>query len=99
VRIAWSFLVLNSVYVTAFETRRVNTYRGFTCPSCGNEKGFLAKTLQTYIVQAGGRELEISEQSRPALFELLCDECESELDFGSLDADLRREMPLLLGAD
>ena len=72
---------------------------GLTCPSCGNGKGFLAKTLQIHIVQAGGRELELSEQTRPALVELLCDECDTELDFGSLDPDLRREMRLLLGAD
>ena len=72
---------------------------GLTCPSCGNERGFLAKTLQMHVVQAGGRELELTEQSRPALFELLCDECEAELDFGSLETDLRREMLLLLGAD
>ena len=71
---------------------------GLTCQNCGNERSFLAKTLQTHVVQAGGKELELTEQSRPAVFELLCDECETELDFGALEPDLRREMILLLGA-
>ena len=70
-----------------------------TCPSCGNGRTFLAKTLQMYVVQAEGRELEIAEQTRSALFELLCDECETEIDFGALGADQRREMLLLLGAE
>ena len=68
-----------------------------TCPNCGNEKSFLAKTLQMHVVQAGGAELELSEQTPPAMLELLCDDCETELDFGSLDSDERREMLLLVG--
>ena len=42
---------------------------GLTCPNCGNERSFLAKTLQTHVVQSGGKELELTEQSRPAVFE------------------------------
>ena len=34
----------------------------------------------------------------PAMLELLCDDCDTELDFATLDADQRREMLLLLGA-
>ena len=71
---------------------------GLTCTNCGNERSFLAKTLQTHVVQSGGKELELTEQSRPAVFELLCDECETEIDFGALEVDLRREMILLVGA-
>jgi hypothetical protein len=70
-----------------------------TCPDCGNERSFQVKTLQMHVVQAGGAELELTDQTRPAVFELLCDECETEVDFASLDADQRREMLLLLGAD
>ena len=69
-----------------------------TCPHCGHEKSFLAKTLQMHVVEAGGEELELSEQTPPAMLELLCDDCETELDFGSFDADQRRDMLLLLGA-
>ncbi len=50
------------------------------------------------MVLSGGEELELTEQSRPAVFELLCDEYETEIDFGALESDLRREMILLLGA-
>ena len=71
---------------------------GLTCPNCGNERSFLAKTLQVHVVQAGGKELELTEQSRPAVFELLCDECDTELDFGAVESDLRRELILLVGA-
>jgi hypothetical protein len=71
---------------------------GLTCPSCGNETGFLVKTLQTHVVQAGGAELDLLEQSRPAVLELLCDECDTELDLGALDPDLCRELILLVGA-
>ena len=69
------------------------------CPECGNERSFQVKTLQMHVVQAGGSELELSDQSRPAVFELLCDECETELDLGAMTPDERREMLLLLGAD
>ncbi|MDA1093627.1 MAG: hypothetical protein O3A25_10230 [Acidobacteria bacterium] len=68
-----------------------------TCPNCGNAKTFLAKTLQMHVVKAGGAELELSEQTPPAMLELLCDDCETELDFGSIDSEQRREMLLLLG--
>jgi hypothetical protein len=71
---------------------------GLTCPNCGNGRSFLAKTLQTHVVQSDKDELDLTEQSRPAVFELLCDECETEIDFGGLESDLRREMILLLGA-
>ena len=59
---------------------------GLTCPNCGNEKSFLAKTLQVHVVQAGGAELELSEQTPPALLELLCD-------------DIRYWMPLARNAE
>ena len=69
-----------------------------TCADCGKEKSFQVKTLQMHVVQAGGGELELSDQSAPAVFELLCDECETEVDFANLDAEQRRELMLLLGA-
>ena len=71
---------------------------GLTCPNCGNQRSFVVKTLQMHVVQMGGQELELTDQNRPAVFELLCDECETELDFGALESELRREMILLVGA-
>jgi hypothetical protein len=72
---------------------------GLMCPNCGNEKNFLVKTLQMHVVQAGGAELELADRNRPAVLELLCDECETEVDFGAVEPDIRRQMLLLVGAD
>ena len=38
------------------------------------------------------------EEGRPALVELLCDECDSTLDLDALDEGSRRELLLTLGA-
>jgi hypothetical protein len=37
------------------------------------------------------------EEGRPALVELLCDECDSTLDLDSLDEATRREVMITLG--
>jgi hypothetical protein len=37
------------------------------------------------------------EEGRPALVELLCDECDSTLDLDTLDEASRRELMLTLG--
>jgi hypothetical protein len=37
------------------------------------------------------------EEGRPALVELLCDECDSTLDLDALDEDTRRELIVTLG--
>lgn len=71
---------------------------GLTCPSCGNEKKFLVKTLQMHVVQLEGSQVEVVEETRPAVFEVLCDECESELKFDEIEDSLRKEVLLTLGA-
>ena len=38
------------------------------------------------------------EEGRPALVELLCDECDSTLDLDALDETTRRELMVTLGA-
>jgi hypothetical protein len=38
------------------------------------------------------------EEGRPALVELLCDECDSTLDLDTLDDASRRELLMTLGA-
>jgi hypothetical protein len=38
------------------------------------------------------------EEGRPALVELLCDECDTTLDLDSLDESSRRELMVTLGA-
>ena len=71
---------------------------GLTCPSCGNEQKFQVKTLQMHIVQADGEHIGVAEESRPAVLEVLCDECEAELDFRQVEDEVRREVLHMLGA-
>lgn len=68
------------------------------CSSCGNDRNFLVKTLQFHVVHVEDSRVEIDEESRPAIFEVLCDECETELSVDDLEEPLRREMVLTLGA-
>ena len=63
-----------------------------TCPSCGNEKNFQVKTLQLHLLQVEEAGVDVSDEGRPALLELLCDECEAEVDFQTLDGALRQEI-------
>ena len=52
-----------------------------TCPSCGNDQNFLVKTLQMHVVQLrDDSRVEASEEGRPAVIEVLCDECFEKLD-------------------
>lgn len=70
-----------------------------TCPNCGNAENFLAKTLQMHLVRvADGQVQPPLEEGRPALFELLCDECDSTLDLETLEEAERRELMVTLGA-
>jgi hypothetical protein len=69
-----------------------------TCPSCGNDQNFLVKTLQMHVVHLDDSRVEVSEESRPAVLEVLCDECETALKFEEFDEPLRRELMLTLGA-
>ena len=68
------------------------------CPNCGNERIFLVKTLQLHVVQLENSRVEVSEESRPAVLEVLCDECETALDFQEFGDELRKEVLLTLGA-
>ena len=47
-----------------------------TCPNCGNDQNFLVKTLQMHVVHLVDSRVEVSEEGRPAVLEVLCDECE-----------------------
>ena len=69
-----------------------------TCPSCGNDQNFLVKTLQMHVVHLDDSRVEVSEEGRPAVLEVLCDECETALNFEELDETLRRELLLTIGA-
>ena len=71
---------------------------GLSCPSCGNEQHFQVKTLQMHVVQVDGDHVGISQEDRPAVLEVLCDECEAELDLRQVEADVRAEVLHALGA-
>ena len=69
-----------------------------TCPNCGNDRNFLVKTLQMHVVNVEGGRVEVSEESRPAVLEVLCDECETAMNFEEFGDETRREMLLTIGA-
>ncbi|MEQ1575566.1 MAG: hypothetical protein ABL993_15100 [Vicinamibacterales bacterium] len=69
-----------------------------TCPSCGNDQNFLVKTLQMHVVHLDDSRVEVSEEGRPNVLELLCDECENAMNFEEMDESLRKELLLTLGA-
>jgi uncharacterized protein (DUF983 family) len=71
---------------------------GLSCPSCGNERSFQAKTLQMHVLHVDGVQVDVAEEGRPAVLELLCDECETEIDLQDADDALRREVLFTLGA-
>lgn len=69
-----------------------------TCPSCGNARNFLVKTLQMHIVHLDDARVEVNDEGKPAVIEVLCDECETALKFEEFDDAIRKEMLLTLGA-
>jgi hypothetical protein len=69
-----------------------------TCPNCGNSENFLVKTLQMQLLRvAEGQFQPPQEEGRPALVEVLCDECDSTVDLDGLEEDTRRELVETLG--
>ena len=71
---------------------------GLTCPNCGNARNFLVKTLQMHVVQLDDTRVEVSEESKPGVIEVLCDECETALNFDEAEEAIRKEVLLTLGA-
>lgn len=69
-----------------------------TCPSCGNSRTFLVKTLQTHVIHLQDSRVDLGEESRPAVFEVLCDECDTELKLDQSETEVRRNVLLALGA-
>jgi hypothetical protein len=51
-----------------------------------------------HVVHLDDGRVEVTEESRPAVFEVLCDECETALDFAQVEDTLRREVLLTIGA-
>jgi len=63
-----------------------------------NDKNFLVKSLQMHVVHVEDARVEVSEESRPAVLEVLCDECDSALKLDELDDTIRKEVLLTIGA-
>jgi hypothetical protein len=51
-----------------------------------------------HVVHLDDSRVEVSEEGRPAVLEILCDECETALKLEDLDESLRKELLLTLGA-
>ena len=67
------------------------------CPTCGNERSIQVKILQVHVIHVDATEVDVAEEGKPAILELLCDECEEELNLHDVDDGLRREIFLALG--
>ncbi len=79
-------------------TTKEETRVSLTCPNCGNDQNFLVKTLQMHVVHLDDSRVEVSEEGRPAVLEVLCDECETALNLEEMEESLRKELLLTLGA-
>jgi hypothetical protein len=69
-----------------------------TCPNCGNGRNFLVKTLQMHVVRLEDGQVDVVEEGRPAVLEVLCDECDAAMNFDEVDETVRKEVLLTLGA-
>ena len=69
-----------------------------TCPNCGNDQNFLVKTVQMHVVRLEDSRVEVAEEGRPQVFEVLCDECENALPLDDMEEGIRKELLLTLGA-
>jgi len=69
-----------------------------TCSNCGNARNFLVKTLQMHVVRLEDARVDVTEETRPAVLEVLCDECDTALNFEEVDDAVRKEVLLTLGA-
>jgi hypothetical protein len=51
-----------------------------------------------HVVRLDDTRVEVNDEGRPAVIEVLCDECETALKFEDFDDAIRKEMLLTLGA-
>jgi hypothetical protein len=56
------------------------------------------KTLQMHLLRVADGQIQPPlEEGRPALVEVLCDECDNTLDLDTLDEASRKELLMTLG--
>ena len=58
----------------------------------------LARHAKSRFVQLRDSRVEANEEGHPAVIEVLCDECETALNFADFEEDVRNEVLLTLGA-
>jgi hypothetical protein len=51
-----------------------------------------------HVVHLDDGRVEVSEESKPGVIEVLCDECETALNFDEAEDSIRKEVLLTLGA-
>jgi hypothetical protein len=51
-----------------------------------------------HVVHLEDSRVEVSEEDRPTVLEVLCDECETALNFEEFEETLRKEVLLTIGA-
>jgi hypothetical protein len=51
-----------------------------------------------HVVHLDDTRVEVSEESKPGVIEVLCDECETALNFEEVEDAIRKEVLLTLGA-
>jgi hypothetical protein len=51
-----------------------------------------------HVVQLEDTRVEVTEESRPGVIEVICDECETAMNFEEVEESLRKEVLLTLGA-
>jgi len=69
-----------------------------TCTTCGNEENFVVKTLRMHVVHLEDSRIEVSDETQPAVLEVLCDECEAAVNMADFEEPLRREMILTISS-
>ncbi len=51
-----------------------------------------------HVVHLDDSRVEVSDETRPAVLEVLCDECEAELNIEEIEENIRRELLLTIGS-
>jgi hypothetical protein len=51
-----------------------------------------------HVIHLEDSRVDVSEEGRPQVLEVLCDECETALNFDDVDDAIRKELLLTLGA-
>ncbi len=67
-------------------------------PECGNRTNFLVKVVQAHVVTLENSHVEVVEEGRPSVLEVLCDLCDTEINFEEAEEALRKEVLLTIGA-